>query len=238
MLLLLSRAARRRKSFQERTRYKTLIFFFFWIWTFVRLVKISSRSTFPPLSLFVVRFFCSSSLLPPFSASFCFFFSSLTSSSSQVTFHTTNRERESIIYTHPKRWWCILVLRGLPQRWWSRTPRYVNVFLLFQILSLRFRCRRLRRRRLSRLHDRFFVWGRYFLDRTRALLEPRDESARSSSSSSSLRSSLNHVVLFFARERESLRFKEEEDGARECISIKISFTNLLSYVNTRIFLKI
>ena len=76
------------------------------------------------------------------------------------------------------------------------------------------------------------------MDRTRALLEPRDESARSSSSSSSLRSSLNHVVLFFARERESLRFKEEEDGARECISIKISFTNLLSYVNTRIFLKI
>lgn len=76
------------------------------------------------------------------------------------------------------------------------------------------------------------------MDRTRALLEPRDESARSSSSS--LRSSLNHVVLFFAREREreSLRFKEEEDGARECISIKISFTNLLSYVNTRIFLKI
>ena len=207
------------------------------MWTFVRLVKISSRSTFPPLSLFVVRFFCA--LLLFFSASFCFFFRPSQKSSSASSFFTPRTEREkNIIYTHPKRWWCILVLRGLPQRWWSRTPRYVTVFLLFQILSLRFRCRRLRRRRLSRLHDRFFVWGRYFLDRTRALLEPRDESARSSSSS--LRSSLNHVVLFFAREREreSLRFKEEEDGARECISIKISFTNLLSYVNTRIFLKI
>ena len=68
---------------------------------------------------------------------------------------------------------------------------------------------------------------------------PRDESKRSSFTSSSLRSSLNHVVLFFEREREreSLRFKEEEDGAHECISIKISFTNLLSYVNTQIFLK-
>lgn len=42
------------------------------------------------------------------------------------------------------------------------------------------------------------------------------------------------------RERESLRFKEEEDGARARISIKISFTNLsfVSYVNTQIFLKI
>lgn len=92
MLLLLSRAARRRKSFQERTRYKTLIiFFFFWMWTFVRLVKISSRSTFPPLSLFVVRFFCALLL---FSASFCFFFVPHFLSSSQVIFHTTNRERE------------------------------------------------------------------------------------------------------------------------------------------------
>jgi len=70
-------------------------------------------------------------------------------------------------------------------------------------------------------------------------LEPRDESARSSFTSSSLRSSLN-PVLFFERERESLRFKEEEDGARARISIKISFTNLsfVSYVNTQIFLKI
>ena len=66
------------------------------------------------------------------------------------------------------------------------------------------------------------------MDRTRALLEPSREESERSSSSSLRRSSLNPVVLFFARERErereSLRLKEEEeDGARECISIKISF---------------
>ena len=57
------------------------------------------------------------------------------------------------------------------------------------------------------------------MDRKRCALEPPRESKRSSSfTSSSLRSSLNPDLLFCARERErereSLRFKKEEDGAR------------------------
>ena len=92
-------------------------------------------------------------------------------------------------------------------------------------------------------YDRFlFVWAlRYFLmDRKRWALEPpRDESKRSSFTSSSLRSSLNPVLLFFERERERERERESaferrrRRRAREYISIKISFTNLLSYVNLR-----
>ena len=141
-----------------------------------------------------------------------------------VTFNTTDK---SIIYTHPKQDDddAFLFCEDSPNGGGREHQEGALLFLSFQILSLRFCCRRVRRR-LSRLHDhRFFVRGRYFLDRTRALLEPsRDESERSSSSSLR-RSSLNPVVLFFAREREreSLRLKEEEDGARECISIKISF---------------
>lgn len=140
-----------------------------------------------------------------------------------VTFNTTDK---SIIYTHPKQDDdAFLFCEDSPNGGGREHQEGALLFLSFQILSLRFWCRRVRRR-LSRLHDhRFFVRGRYFLDRTRAVLEPSREESERSSSSSLRRSSLNPVVLFFAREREreSLRLKEEEDGARECISIKISF---------------
>ena len=161
-----------------------------------------------------------------FFAAFCPSFSCRTrkKSSSLLTPH----ERSIIIYTHPKRDDddAFLFCEDSPNGGGREHQEGTLLFLSFQILSLRFWCRRVRRR-LSRLHDRrFFVRGRYFLDRTRAVWEPssREESERSSSSSLR-RSSLNPVVLFFAREREreSLRLKEEEDGARECISIKISF---------------
>ena len=143
-----------------------------------------------------------------------------------VTFNTTDK---SIIYTHPKRDDddAFLFCEDSPNGGGREHQEGALLFLSFQILSLRFWCRRFLRRRLSRLHDhRFFVSGRYFLDRTRALLEPSREESERSSLSSLRRSSLNPVVLFFAREREreSLRLKEEEeDGARECISIRISF---------------
>ena len=160
-----------------------------------------------------------------FAFAFCPSFSCRTrkKSSSLLTPH----ERSIIIYTHPKRDDddAFLFCEDSPNGGGREHQEGALLFLSFQILSLRFWCRRVRRR-LSRLHDhRFFVRGRYFLDRTRAVLEPSREESERSSSSSLRRSSLNPVVLFFAREREreSLRLKEEEDGARECISIKISF---------------
>ena len=67
------------------------------------------------------------------------------------------------------------------------------------------------------------------MDRKRRALEPPRESKRSSSfTSSSLRSSLNPDLLFCAREREreSLRFKEEEDGAR-ANALRLKFLSLI-----------
>lgn len=121
-----------------------------------------------------------------------------------VTFNTTDK---SIIYTHPKRDDddAFLFCEDSPNGGGREHQEGASLFLSFQILSLRFWCRRVRRR-LSRLHDhRFFVRGRYFLDRTRAVLEPSREESERSSSSSLRRSSLNPVVLFFARERERER---------------------------------
>ena len=90
---MLSRAARRRKSFQERTRYKTLYSSSFFgcersfVWSKFLLGQLSLLSLCL-WSVFSALFFSS---LPPF----VFFFVPHFLSSSQVIFHTTNRERES-----------------------------------------------------------------------------------------------------------------------------------------------
>ena len=179
------------------------------------LVKISSRSTFSlslslSLSKFVslskktfrASFLCGPFVLLLFAAfSCCLLFVCLLSSS-----FLPPQKRESIIYLHLSNDDdAFLFCEDSPNGGGREHQEGTLLFLSFQILSLRFWCRRLRRR-LSRLHDhRFFVSGRYFLDRTRALLEPSREESERSSSSSLRRSSLNPVVLFFARERERER---------------------------------
>ena len=134
--VFLSRAAIRRKSLQE-SRDTKLLFFFFWI------NFLSQKKHFAPLC--AVRLFCSFSLLSRIASFSC------TSSS-----FLPPQKRESIIYLHLSNDDDAFLFCEDSPNGGGREHKGTLMFLLFQILSLRFCCCR-RLRRLVRILRSLFV---------------------------------------------------------------------------------